>query len=120
MYKTHCPKKQSTDIKHVCSENLHQAISTLATHIVFCSSCSSYMFFLDLLSNCLKLRAYMYTSTVPGSHALIHLFLLSAAVVSGVLVSSYLCLLSQHVVVYDRQNMPCLHQLHIPPESPQF
>ena len=47
-------------------------------------------------------------------------YLLSAAVVSGMLASLYFCLLSQHVVVYGHQNMSCSHQPHIPPGPPQF
>lgn len=43
-----------------------------------------------------------------------------AAVVTVGWASPYLCLLSQHAMVYGHQNMLSSHQPHIPLEPPQF
>ena len=81
---------------------------------------------IEALSSHHELRVHMYTSTVAGRmfpctlHTMILVLLPSAAVASGVLASSYPCLLSQHAVLYGHQNMSCSHQLHTPPGPPQF
>ena len=81
---------------------------------------------IEALSSHHELRVHMYTSTAPSRmfpctlHTMMLLLLPSAAVVSGMLASSYPCLLSQRAVVYGRQNMSCSHQPHTPPGPPQF